>query len=70
MEPVSYTHLDVYKRQVYACYGNHDIQEKILAGFTFGSKEKKESTPEMDEFLEQAGITLLRDEYVLSLIHI
>jgi hypothetical protein len=43
----------------------HDIQEKILAGFTFGSKEKKESTPEMDEFLEKAGITLLRDEYVL-----
>ena len=50
---------------MYACYGNHDIQEKILAGFTFGSKEKKESTPEMDEFLEKAGITLLRDEYVL-----
>ena len=53
------------KYGVYACYGNHDIQEKILAGFTFGSKEKKESTPEMDEFLEKAGITLLRDEYVL-----
>ena len=52
------------KYGVYACYGNHDIQEKILAGFTFGSKEKKESTPEMDEFLEKAGITLLRDEYV------
>ena len=53
------------KYGVYACYGNHDIQEKILAGFTFGSKEKKESIPEMDEFLEKAGITLLRDEYVL-----
>ena len=53
------------KYGVYACYGNHDIQEKILAGFTFGSKEKKDSTPKMDEFLEKAGITLLRDEYVL-----
>ena len=50
---------------VYACYGNHDIQEKILAGFTFGGKEKKESSVKMDEFLEKAGITLLRDEYVL-----
>ena len=53
------------KYGVYACYGNHDIQEKILAGFTFGGKEKKESSVKMDEFLEKAGITLLRDEYTL-----
>lgn len=53
------------KYGVYACYGNHDIEEKILAGFTFGGKEKKESTIEMDSFLEDAGFTLLRDEYVL-----
>lgn len=51
---------------VYACYGNHDIQEKILAGFTFGSgEEKKVSDPRMDEFLEKAGIRLLHDEGVL-----
>ena len=50
---------------VYACYGNHDIQEKILAGFTFRSKGKKESDIRMDAFLEQAGITLLRDESVM-----
>ena len=53
------------KYGVYACYGNHDIQEKILAGLTFGGKEKKESSVKMDEFLEKSGITLLRDEYVL-----
>ena len=53
------------KYGVYACYGNHDIQEKILAGFTFGGKEKKESSVKMDEFLEKSGITRLRDEYVL-----
>lgn len=53
------------KYGVYACYGNHDIQEKILAGFTFGGKKKKESSVKMDEFLEKSGITLLRDEYVL-----
>ena len=53
------------KYGVYACYGNHDIQEKILVGFTFPSEEKKQSDPRMDEFLEKAGITLLRDESLL-----
>lgn len=54
------------KYGVYACYGNHDIDEKILAGFTFGKKgEKKQSDIRMDEFLERAGIQLLSDEYVL-----
>lgn len=50
---------------VYACYGNHDIEEKILAGFTFHKKGHKMSDPRMDEFLENAGITLLQDETVL-----
>lgn len=49
----------------YACYGNHDIQEKILAGFTFAQKGKKVSSPKMDAFLEKANIRLLRDEAVL-----
>lgn len=54
------------KYGVYACYGNHDIEEKILAGFTFGGKhEKKESDLRMDAFLKKAGITLLQDEGVL-----
>ncbi len=50
---------------VYACYGNHDIKERILAGFTFGGSRKKESDVRMDAFLEEAGITLLRDESVM-----
>ena len=53
------------KYGVYACYGNHDIQEQVLAGFTFGGQKEKTSSPEMDEFIEKAGITLLRDEGVL-----
>lgn len=53
------------KYGVYACYGNHDISEKILAGFTFGGKEKKMSDPRMDTFLADSGITLLQDEGVL-----
>ena len=50
------------KYGVYACYGNHDIEEPVLAGFTFRQSEKKESDPRMDEFLKNANITLLRDE--------
>lgn len=53
------------KYGVYACYGNHDVEEAILAGFTFGGEKKKESSVQMDEFLEKAGIHLLRDEAVL-----
>ncbi len=51
----------------YACWGNHDIDETILAGFTFASKNKEDvdSDPRMDALLEQAGITLLEDETVL-----
>ena len=50
---------------VYACYGNHDIEEPVLAGFTFRQGEKKESDPRMDEFLKEANITLLHDEGTL-----
>lgn len=54
------------KYGVYACYGNHDIEEKILAGFTFDTKnQEKASDPRMDEFLEKANIRLLRDEGIL-----
>ena len=53
------------KYGVYACYGNHDIDEPVLAGFTFNQDEKKFSDPRMDEFLERAGVRLLRDEGVL-----
>lgn len=54
------------KHGMYAVYGNHDIAEKILAGFTFGSSsDVKEADVRMDEFLEKAGIINLRDEGVM-----
>ena len=54
------------KYGVYACYGNHDIEERILAGFTFHTKgEEKASDSRMDEFLAKSNITLLHDEGVL-----
>ena len=53
------------KNGVYAVYGNHDIDEKILFGFTFKYHAEKMSAKEMDDFLDKANITLLRDENVL-----
>lgn len=54
------------KYGIYACYGNHDISEKILAGFTFGAESDiKESDPRMDEFVKKSGIQLLQDASVL-----
>ena len=50
----------------YACWGNHDIEEMILAGFTFRhGKDGVSSDPRMEQFQKDAGITLLEDETVL-----
>lgn len=50
------------KYGVYAVYGNHDIAEKIIGGFTFSTSDVKESDSRMDEFLKKAGIKLLKEE--------
>ncbi len=50
---------------VYACWGNHDVDEKILGGFTFDYDAEKSHSPEVAEFLEKAGIKLLEDECIL-----
>lgn len=56
------------KYGVYACWGNHDLNEPILAGFTF--KHKKEDSkqlkdPRMKRFLQNSNIQLLEDEAAL-----
>ena len=48
----------------YACWGNHDVNEKILAGFTFPQKGKIVRDERFSEFLDRAGITMLEDETV------
>lgn len=53
------------KYGVYACWGNHDIDEAILAGFTFDSDAKKEPDNRMENLLTKAGVRLLSDEAVL-----
>ncbi len=53
---------------VYACWGNHDLNEEILAGFTFKHKDGDLSDikdPRMKEFLEDSNIHILEDESVL-----
>ena len=47
---------------VYACWGNHYLDEPILAGFTFGGKKKNQADPRMEQLLRNANIHLLTDE--------
>jgi predicted MPP superfamily phosphohydrolase len=49
----------------YACWGNHDVDEKILSGFTFNYDDEKSHDKRMSSFFKKANITLLEDESVL-----
>lgn len=57
------------KYGVYATYGNHDIKEKIIAGFTFEwtkeAKSKVSADERMNKFIEDAGFKFLYDSYDL-----
>lgn len=53
------------KYGLYACYGNHDVEEIVIGGFGAGRKAQKVSDPRMDQFLRDAGVTLLSDQSVL-----
>ena len=48
----------------YACWGNHDLSEPILAGFTWDTEDEEKNDPQMAGFLRRAGINLLEDEKV------
>lgn len=53
----------------YATFGNHDIEEKILVGFTFNwsseAKENVQASEEMKKFITDSGFELLYDSYEL-----
>lgn len=53
------------KYGVYAVYGNHDIDEKILMGFTFDWGEKQLHSEKMTNFMKDCNIKLINDESVL-----
>lgn len=47
---------------VYAVYGNHDLNEKILAGFTFQSKETMVEDERFEQFLSRANIQVITEQ--------
>lgn len=51
----------------FATYGNHDIQEKILMGFTFNwskeAKAKVQADERMNKFVEDSGFIFLYDSF-------
>lgn len=50
---------------VYACFGNHDVAEKLIGGFTLPADESPVNEKEMYRFLQRAGVQLLEDQSLL-----
>ncbi len=48
----------------YAVYGNHDVDEPLLGGFTFWDKTRALRNPAMPGFIKDCGWTILNDEVV------
>lgn len=46
----------------YAVFGNHDVTETLVGGFSTASRTKAFRDPRMETFLEQAGINIMLDE--------
>ena len=49
---------------VYAVYGNHDVESKILCGFNLTPVNKQFRSTEMEQFLKKANINILDDKTV------
>ncbi len=49
---------------VYGVYGNHDVEEQLIGGFTVPVGKDALVQPEVDEFVKKAGIEILEDESV------
>lgn len=47
---------------VYAAWGNHDIPEALLSGFSFRGKKPYEEDPRFKEFLKASNVKLLEDQ--------
>ena len=53
------------KYGTYAVLGNHDVEEPIMAGFTFNDDEIKSASKEMLDFIDKSNMILLYDEGIL-----
>ena len=47
---------------VYGVYGNHDVEEALVGGFTIPVGRDARVQPEVAEFMKKAGIEILEDE--------
>ena len=52
------------KKGKYVIYGNHDVDEPLLGGFTFVGAENAHRNPEMEQFIRDCDWTLLKDDVV------
>ena len=50
------------KYGVYAVYGNHDVDEPLLGGFTYAGKENAKRNPAMEGWVNDCGWKLLTDD--------
>lgn len=50
------------KLGVYVVYGNHDVDEPLLGGFTYAGVENAIRNPSMEGWVRDCGWNLLRDE--------
>jgi predicted MPP superfamily phosphohydrolase len=49
---------------VYGVYGNHDVNESLLFGFSLSPKEQARRSRRMTRFIRRSGITMLTDDTV------
>ena len=50
---------------VYACWGNHDVEERLFSGFSTKRLELTSRSEEMERFVSDCGIVMLSDEVKL-----
>lgn len=53
------------KYGVYAIFGNHDIEERLLMGFNINRKKQIKDNIKMNQLINSSNIKLLKDDYVL-----
>lgn len=49
----------------YSCFGNHDVEDNLIFGFSFTEDDNKLTDPRYEEFFEKAGVNGLTDETIL-----
>lgn len=52
------------KDGVYGVWGNHDVEEPLIGGFSTIPISESHRSPEMEAFAKNSGITMLNDELV------